>query len=108
MVVAQAAGAGFDVRFLQEHGRAVLLVSSALIFQAPREVGCLLSADASLLETPSKLFVQPCWTGEATGFYERCLANVVLVGVFTCLADRSGGVANLETNIPQCVKDLLD
>ena len=61
-----------------------------------------------ILESLPELGVERVGPGEMARLDERRLADVVAVGVLAGFEDRAGRMTNLEPDIPQRVKDLLD
>ncbi len=108
LVIAQTAAAVLHVRFLERNGTARLVVPVALIGHAPGEILLLVAAHTlaieGLLEFVKKGFIP----GEIARLQQGGLRAQIAVGLGHQFLHRPGGVADLEPDVPQHVKHVLD
>ena len=101
LVVAQAAGAAFDIRLLHENALAVFGAKLVLVRKAPGDVFLLAPVNALALEALLEAGENVSIADEVSRLQHRGFRHHVLVGFFDRLRDRARGLPDLEADIPE-------
>jgi hypothetical protein len=108
LVIAQAAAAALDVRFLQEDGVARLGVAVGLVGHAPLEEFLLVAVHAAAGEDFLELGEEGLIAAEEARLQQRGFRAQIGVGLRDQLGQRARGVAHLEADVPQDIEHVLD
>ena len=101
LVVAQAAGAILDIRLLHENAQAVFGPHLALVGEAPADVFLLAPDDALALKAFFEAVENLPVSGEVSRLEHGGFCHHVLVRFFDRFGDVTGGLPDLEANVPQ-------
>lgn len=108
MEIPEAAAAFFDVGLLEENGVRVFLMAIAEILAAEFEKRLLALADAIVVEAFLEAGKEFQVAGDEAGVHERGFVFLICLRLLDALGDRAAGVADLEADIPEDVKNVLD
>ena len=108
LVVAQSAAPALQMWFLHVNGVAELRVSRRLILHSQLNVFSFTSADASLPKCRPEFISEVRIASEGARLQHGCFRKHVLVGQLDRFRNRTGRMADFETNVPQQVEGLFD